>query len=64
MIGRIVQYAKHRLLPLAHGQTAHGIAIEADGGQSLGTFAPQMFGYTPLLDAEQTHVPAGRRKRP
>ena len=51
--GGIVENAEHRLLPLAHGQPADGIAVETDGLQRLGAFLAQFAGDTALHDTEQ-----------
>ena len=36
LAGGEIEGGEHRLLPLANGQTADGIAVEADIGQRLG----------------------------
>src|SRR6185369_13928572 len=51
--GSEVERSEHRLLPLAHGKSADGIAVEPDIAQGIGAFPPQALIERALLDAEQ-----------
>ena len=49
---RMIKACEHRLLPLAHGQAPHGIAVEADRLQILGAPRAQVPLQPPLLNPE------------